>query len=96
MLFIPFEGLSKSKKAKPRKEAVTLAAELRKRLEKGEGFDAMAKEYSADSSARVGGYLGQLPKSLLRPPLAQALEKKQTFVCVCFLVGLIWLLPTML
>jgi len=75
VLIIPFEGLSKSKKAKPRKEAMQLAAELRKRLNKGEHFDSMAREYSSDSSAIVGGYLGQLPRSLLRPPLAQALEK---------------------
>lgn len=78
VLLIPFEGLSKSDKARPRKEAMTLAADLRKRLDKGEAFDAMAKEYSSDSSAIIGGYLGQLPRSLLRPPLAQALEKDKT------------------
>ena len=75
VVIIPFEGLSKSKKAKPRKEATALGAELRKRMDKGEAFDAMAKEYSSDSSAIVGGYLGQVPRSLLRPELAQALEK---------------------
>ncbi len=78
VLFIPYQGLSQSKKARPKKEAIVQATELRKRLDKGEAFDAMAKEYSADSSALLGGYLGQVKKSQLRPPLAQALEKDKT------------------
>jgi len=75
VIYIPFEGLSKSKMAKPRAEALALAKDLRKRLDKGEAFDGMARQYSGDSSAIVGGYLGQMPRSLLRPQLAQALEK---------------------
>ncbi|MEZ5987589.1 MAG: peptidylprolyl isomerase [Planctomycetota bacterium] len=73
VILIPFADVSRSPKALPRDEAVAAAKALVRRLKQGASFDELARESSGDSSAAVGGYLGQLPRSMLRRELATAL-----------------------
>ncbi len=50
-----------------------LAQELRERLEKGEDFAALAKEYSTDQGSREnGGQLGYFPAGKMVPEFDQA------------------------
>ena len=50
------------------------AARIVERLERGENFVAIAKSESIDPSAEVGGLLGRVELSSLRPELADALR----------------------
>src|SRR5208283_343104 len=49
------------------------AQQVEQRLKKGEDFAVVAKEKSIDPSAPVGGYLGKIDPTLLRPEMRAAL-----------------------
>ena len=53
----------------------TEATDLRARVLAGEKFDELARVHSVDPSSRVGGYLGAMAISQLRPEIQAALEE---------------------
>ena len=55
-------------------EAQTVAAELKRRIETGEDFAALAKEFSDHPSAENGGDLGYLHQGVLEPEVQKKLE----------------------
>jgi len=59
------------------KEAEKRALDIYDRIIKGEGFEALAKKYSEDSSKDTGGYLGRFEKQQMVKPFAdQAFSMK--------------------
>lgn len=49
------------------------AQQVEERLKKGEDFAVVAKEKSTDPSASLGGHLGRIDPTLLRPEMRDAL-----------------------
>lgn len=52
--------------------AQTKATDLKKRLDAGEAFEALAQEYSDDPSAKMGGDLGYFSKNQMVKPFEEA------------------------
>jgi tetratricopeptide (TPR) repeat protein len=50
------------------------AASLRREIQAGGSFEALAREHSVDASSSAGGYMGLFQLKELRPELARALE----------------------
>ncbi len=61
-------------------EKLTLAQELKAKIETGESFANLAKQYSVDSSKKRGGDLGSFGRGMMVPEFekaAFAIEKGQ-------------------
>src|SRR5215831_21350311 len=83
-LILLFSGLCTTLLSQSQEERVGLriiavrteveAASLRRQIQAGGSFEAVAREHSVDPSSSAGGYMGLLRLKDLRPELARALD----------------------
>src|SRR5215467_2310679 len=83
-LILLFSGLCTTLVSQSQEERVGLriiavrteaeAASLRRQIQAGGSFEALAREHSVDASSSAGGYMGLFQPKELRPELERALE----------------------